>query len=146
MQIGEGFALKSPQASLPTAATQDRSLTADEPTTASEPRTVAEAMRPITEESAVTKLKQEQIPAPNPQPETGRYQTGRAPNAESNSPMQRAPVRFSDSERFSLGYELEAVGSRGVDAIELYGSLDHGSTWSLWGQDPDRSSPFDIET
>jgi hypothetical protein len=41
---------------------------------------------------------------------------------------------------------LEAVGSQGVEAIELYGSLDHGSTWALWGQDPDRSSPFDIET
>jgi hypothetical protein len=146
MQIGEGFALNSPQPSPPTPAMQESTSTAAAPRPASEPRTVAEAMRPITEESAVTKLKQEQIPAPNPQPETGRYQTGRAPNAESNSPMQRAPVRFSDSERFSLGYELEAVGSRGVDAIELYGSLDHGSTWSLWGQDPDRSSPFDIET
>ena len=120
--------------------------TATESMPASEPRTVAEAMRPITEESAVTKLKQEQIPAPDPQPETGRYQSGRAPSVKSNSAMQRAPVRFSDSERFSLGYELEAVGSRGVEAIELYGSLDHGSTWSLWGQDPDRSSPFDIET
>jgi hypothetical protein len=146
MQIGEGFALNSPQSSLPTAAMQESTSTVDDPTPASEPRTVAEAMRPITEESAVTKLKQEQIPAPDPQPETGRYQSGRAPSVKSNSAMQRAPVRFSDSERFSLGYELEAVGSRGVEAIELYGSLDHGSTWSLWGQDPDRSSPFDIET
>ena len=58
----------------------------------------------------------------------------------------RVPVRFSDSERFSLEYELEAVGSSGVEAIELYGSTDHGKTWKRWGADPDRSSPFDIET
>ena len=60
--------------------------------------------------------------------------------------MARAPVRYSDSERFSLAYELEAVGNYGVEAIELYGSLDGGKSWSLWGQDPDRNSPFDIET
>jgi hypothetical protein len=103
-------------------------------------------MRPITEESAVAKMQQEQIPAPKPQADAERYRSERASSPESKSALQRAPVRFSDSERFSLEYELEAVGSQGVEAIELYGSLDHGSTWSLWGQDPDRSSPFDIET
>jgi len=103
-------------------------------------------LRPITEESAVAKMQQEQIPAPKPQADAERYRSERASSPESKSALQRAPVRFSDSERFSLEYELEAVGSQGVEAIELYGSLDHGSTWSLWGQDPDRSSPFDIET
>ncbi len=48
--------------------------------------------------------------------------------------------------RFSLAYELEAVGAQGVDAIELYGSTDGGRKWELWGLDPDRTSPFDIET
>ena len=60
--------------------------------------------------------------------------------------MRRAPVRFSDSEQFSLEYELEAVGVRGVEAIELYGSDDGGPSWELWGRDPDRASPFDIQT
>ncbi|MDA9934142.1 hypothetical protein N9B88_00100 [Rubripirellula sp.] len=149
MEIGEGFGLNSPQGSLPRPAAQDGTpipAGVAESKSASEPRTVAEAMRPITEQSAVTKLQQEQIPAPNPQAEPERYRSERVSAPESKSAMQRAPVRFSDSERFSLEYELEAVGSQGVEAIELYGSLDHGSTWSLWGQDPDRSSPFDIET
>jgi hypothetical protein len=149
MQIGEGFGLNSPQPSIPSPRTQSRNSMPTgvaESKAASEPRTVAEAMRPITEESAVAKLQQEQIPAPKPQAESERYRSERASSPESKSAMQRAPVRFSDSERFSLEYELEAVGSQGVEAIELYGSLDHGSTWSLWGQDPDRSSPFDIET
>jgi hypothetical protein len=56
------------------------------------------------------------------------------------------PFRFSDSNRFSLEYELEAVGASGVEAVELYGSTDAGETWKRWGSDPDRSSPFDIET
>ena len=103
-------------------------------------------MRPITEESAVSRLQQEQIPAPNPQTPAERYRSERASTPDAGSAMKRAPVRFSDSKRFSLSYELEAVGSQGVEAIELYGSLDHGGTWTLWGQDPDRSSPFDIET
>jgi len=149
MQIGEGFGLNSPQPSMPNPAAQSRTSMPGgiaEPKSASEPRTVAEAMRPITEESAVAKMQQEQIPAPKPQADAERYRSERASSPESKSALQRAPVRFSDSERFSLEYELEAVGSQGVEAIELYGSLDHGSTWSLWGQDPDRSSPFDIET
>ena len=137
MQIGDGFGLNSPQRS-----SQELTAKKEKP----KPMTAAEAMRPITEESAVAKLKQEEIPAPKAQSDAGRYRSDRAEAVDSNLAMQRAAVRFSDSQRFSLGYELEAVGSQGVEAIELYGSLDHGSTWSLWGQDPDRSSPFDIET
>jgi hypothetical protein len=33
-----------------------------------------------------------------------------------------------------------------VDAIELYGTTDGGQTWKKWGSDPDKTSPFDIET
>lgn len=149
MQIGEGFGLNSSPSAIPSHGAQARASIAGgvvESNSASEPRTIAEAMRPITEESAVAKLQKEQIPAPRPQAETQRYRSERASSLESKTAMQRAPVRFSDSERFSLEYELEAVGSQGVEAIELYGSLDHGRTWSLWGQDPNRSSPFDIET
>ncbi len=58
----------------------------------------------------------------------------------------QVPVRFSDSVRFSLEYDLEAVGSRGVEAVELWGTMDAGETWKRWGTDPDLTSPFDIET
>lgn len=58
----------------------------------------------------------------------------------------KAPMRFSDSVRFSLEYELEAVGAGGVEAVELYGSNDGGRSWDRWGDDPDLKSPFDIET
>jgi hypothetical protein len=99
-----------------------------------QPRTAVEAMRPLSEQSAVP----EKIPAPKPK----RARVKRPAVAE----VPRAPIRHSDSERFSLEYELQAVGNLGVDAIELYGSVDGGDTWDLWGTDPDRVSPFDIET
>ncbi len=113
------------------------------------PRTPAEAMRPIEEPSQVSSLLQEEIPTPEGQPDP--YRTERAtpsPTGASDlaSMMERAPVRYSDSVRFSLEYELEAVGIRGVETIELYGTTDGGNTWDLWGSDPDRTSPFDIET
>lgn len=63
-----------------------------------------------------------------------------------NRLSQLAPVRFSDSLRFSLDYEIEAIGGRGVQDVELYGTTDGGETWTRWGQDPDRQTPFDIET
>ncbi|MGI9470387.1 MAG: hypothetical protein ACR2NZ_02565 [Rubripirellula sp.] len=155
MQIGEGFNLNSPQQSTaspsgiggsPQLAPAQSS--ASQPKAKPRPRTAAEAMRPISEKSAVESPSEEEIPAPQPEPdpEADRYRARRATPVDPRIAMQRAPVRFSDSERFSLEYELEAVGNQGVEAIELYGSLDHGRTWSLWGQDPDRMSPFDIET
>jgi hypothetical protein len=111
-------------------------------------------MRPIEEPSQVSSLLQEEIPTPEGQPDP--YRTQRAtPSRATPSPtggsdlasmMERAPVRYSDSVRFSLEYELEAVGIRGVESVELYGSTDGGNTWDLWGSDPDRTSPFDIET
>jgi hypothetical protein len=111
-------------------------------------RTAAEAMRPLSEQSAVPESNREEIKTPKPEidPNADRYKAKRSTPADPAIAMARAPVRYSDSERFSLAYELEAVGSYGVDAIELYGSVDSGRSWSLWGKDPDRSSPFDIET
>jgi hypothetical protein len=104
-------------------------------------RTLSEAMRPMSEQSAVPPQLEEAAAK-----ET--YQSRRSsPTPPSPTSLAaRVPVRYSDSERFSLEYELEAVGSQGVEAIELYGSTDEGRSWKLWGRDPDRSSPFDIET
>ncbi|WP_236695908.1 hypothetical protein [Rhodopirellula islandica] len=59
---------------------------------------------------------------------------------------ERSVIRHSDSNRFSLDFEIEAIGGRGVEAIELYGTIDGGLNWKRWGTDPDKASPFDIET
>jgi hypothetical protein len=52
---------------------------------------------------------------------------------------------LTNSRRFSLDYDVEAVGPEGVAEVELWGTIDSGSTWVKWGADPDRASPFDVE-
>ena len=129
------------------------SPTAPAPPQRPRPRTPAEAMKPIDAPSEVSSLLQEEVPTPAGEP--APYQSQRAtispgPNDplrnQLSNMLDRAPVRYSDSQRFSLEYELEAVGIQGTEAIELYGSTDGGGHWELWGRDPDRTSPFDIET
>jgi hypothetical protein len=56
------------------------------------------------------------------------------------------PIRYSRSRKFSLDYEVESAGMAGVGDVELWGTTDRGLTWKRWGADPDRESPFDIET
>jgi hypothetical protein len=134
------------------------------------PRTLNQAMRPMTpgSESSVSSPESiptppaksrspEQIPTPAASPtppDNRRYRAERAEQltVEQQQRYDRAqlarnvPFRYSKSNRFSLEYELEAVGASGVEAVELYGSVDAGRTWKRWGADPDRTSPFDIET
>ncbi len=45
-----------------------------------------------------------------------------------------------------MEYEVESVGARGVSDVELWGTRDGGRSWELWGTDPDKVTPFDIET
>ena len=59
---------------------------------------------------------------------------------------ESVPYRFSKSNDFELDYQLHAVGADGIEKVELYGSLDSGRTWKLWGADPDKASPFDVVT
>jgi hypothetical protein len=139
-QISNGFGLNSPQQQTLTTSPQTRPNQV-------QPRTAAEAMRPIAADSAVPRPVVEEIapPAPQVDPDPRQYQSRRSSTNRADM-MARIPSRYSKSLRFSLVYELEAVDNRGVDAVELYGSTDSGSTWSLWGHDADRNSPFDIET
>lgn len=136
-QVTNPYGLNSPQQQM---------LTQTHTPPAQRPRTAAEAMRPISEGSAVQR-QIEHVPTPAPQVDRdpGRYQSMRS-STNRNDLVARIPSRYSKSLRFSLLYELEAVDNRGVEAVELYGSTDGGNTWSLWGKDEDRSSPFDIET
>lgn len=51
----------------------------------------------------------------------------------------------SSSKMFSLDYNIENDTDSPVASVELWGTTDEGQTWQMWGQDPDRSSPFDIQ-
>ena len=52
---------------------------------------------------------------------------------------------FSSSKTFSLDYSIENEPESPIASVELWGTTDEGQTWQLWGQDPDRASPFDIQ-
>lgn len=64
---------------------------------------------------------------------------------ESVSPPLGNRPRMTKSKRFSLDYDIEAVGPEGVADVELWGTADQGQTWARWGSDPDRASPFEVE-
>ena len=52
---------------------------------------------------------------------------------------------FSSSKAFSLDYNIDNDPDAPISSVELWGTADQGQTWQLWGLDPDRQSPFDIE-
>ncbi len=136
------------------------------------PRTAAEAMRPLPPAAgavapvpadlpAVPPAFQgvEDLPPPPPAVATAKPAAPAVIPETSFKPADVAPpiatpqfyddrvvIQPSDSNRFSLEYEVEAVGRQGLATVELYGTLDGGQSWRLWGEDPDRQSPFDIET
>lgn len=51
---------------------------------------------------------------------------------------------YSRSKAFSLDYDIDMTRGSQVSGIELWGTMDNGKTWSKWGEDEDRESPFDI--
>jgi hypothetical protein len=143
---------KLPQTKPPVTRDNDHRFPGEpEPAPRQRPATPAEAMKPLDQPSALPESfrdsqSPEKVPAPLGSIETpDSGQPYSAKRISEHALVDRVPVRYSLSERFSLEYELEAVGGQGVDSIELYGTLDEGQTWSLWGQDPDKVSPFDIE-
>ena len=52
---------------------------------------------------------------------------------------------YSNSKAFSLDYNIDNDSDAPISIVELWGTSDEGQTWQMWGQDPDRASPFDIE-
>ncbi|MEX0824721.1 MAG: hypothetical protein WD119_01065 [Pirellulaceae bacterium] len=125
-------------------------------------------------ESATRPLPIEQIPSPTPRPaeapdvvigddateKADERQSATQPTDEqATTPVyqnasvrlldqlpQGSLVRRSNTRTFSLDYEIDAVGSQGLDSIELWCTKDGGETWKYWDKDPDEESPFDIIT
>lgn len=58
----------------------------------------------------------------------------------------RAPVQIIGSNRFRLNYGIDAIDPSGVDKVVLWVTRNDGQTWKTWGTDPDRRSPFPVET
>ncbi len=52
--------------------------------------------------------------------------------------------QMTNSTRFRLEYDVDAVGPSGVAEVQLWATADGGHTWRLWGTDEDLQSPFDV--
>jgi hypothetical protein len=52
---------------------------------------------------------------------------------------------YANTRAFSLDYQIENDPGAPITEVELWGTIDEGRTWEVWGLDPDRTSPFDIE-
>ena len=58
-------------------------------------------------------------------------------------PVGQRP-RMVNSRTFELQYELDSVGTSGVGRVELWGTLDGGRNWSVYGVDSDNRSPVPV--
>jgi hypothetical protein len=52
--------------------------------------------------------------------------------------------RMVNSRTFELEYEIDSVGPSGIAKVELWGTLNGGRTWSVYGVDPDHRSPVPV--
>ncbi len=68
--------------------------------------------------------------------------SGFAASAAPPSPRER-DIRYINTTDLSLAYTLEDVGPSGVSVVELWFTRD-GRTWQRHGEDPDKTSPFQV--
>jgi hypothetical protein len=119
------------------------------PAPAPRPKTAAAAMRPIGESDPVMANDQQSASRVSPDttvPENIAINTSIGEPIGDGLATSGVQIRHCNSRKFSLEYEIESAGLAGVSDVELWGTRDRGLTWKRWGSDPDRESPFDIET
>jgi hypothetical protein len=61
-------------------------------------------------------------------------------------PRLSKQTRVVNSRKFQIGYKVEDVGPSGVGDVELFITEDDGDKWFKYGNDIDRTSPFQVET
>jgi len=52
---------------------------------------------------------------------------------------------MSASRKFALEYDIESAGPGGVADVELWMTSDRGATWTKFGTDADKASPYEVE-
>lgn len=115
------------------------------------PRELSTRNRPIeTTPARLTPRPQSYPPVPSrPEPAVGSHVPSSTMTNNSAPHLTGLPggetPRMTNTRRFHLEYEINAVGPAGIGAAELWGTIDGGRTWSNWGSDPDQKSPFLVE-
>ncbi len=75
--------------------------------------------------------------APQPRPS--------ASAANQGGPGSGASTLLVDRPRFKLQYAVDDAGPNGPATVELWITQDGGRTWIRRGEDPDRTSPIDVD-
>jgi hypothetical protein len=60
-------------------------------------------------------------------------------------PPRQPQAYASKSRAFSLDYGVEVDPGNQVSDVELWATVDGGRSWAMWGNDPDKVSPFDVK-
>lgn len=68
------------------------------------------------------------------------------PPASAAEPKEtpRPQPKLVGRRKFRLNYTVEKVGKSGVESVELFITQDGGKKWYRYGEDADRTSPFDV--
>lgn len=84
-----------------------------------------------------------------PQPPVASQATvAQQPPVATQTPVpQAAPTQahMSASRQFHLDYDVEATNGNNVARVSLWTTVDNGQTWTLYGEDPDKISPFLVD-
>ncbi|QDU64681.1 Ser-Thr-rich glycosyl-phosphatidyl-inositol-anchored membrane family protein [Planctomycetes bacterium Pan216] len=84
---------------------------------------------------ASTKPKVQQASAVEPQPQP-------KPVEKPKPAPKRIPLLNTQS--CAIDYALRGVGPAGIGKVELYYTKDNGQSWKLYGEDKDRTPPFEV--
>ena len=57
----------------------------------------------------------------------------------------KSNTQIISTRRFRLSYDINAIDPSGVGKVDLWITENQGSSWQLWGSDPDKTSPFPVE-
>lgn len=84
---------------------------------------------------------------PGLRPEVARDRWESDPlGADAASPRRSTGLtKVINTRKFNIGYACDDVGPSGVGAVELYVTEDGGRRWYRYGEDADRTSPFEVD-
>jgi hypothetical protein len=75
-----------------------------------------------------------------------RWSNPEAPTVDTGNAFRpQARQRIVSTRKFQLGYKVDDVGPSGVGGVDLFISQDQGRRWWRYGEDTDRTSPFDVQ-
>jgi len=85
-------------------------------------------------------------PAFRPDVTQNRWSSPDSPQVDSGPAFRpQARQRIVNTRQFQLGYKLDDVGPSGVGGVDLFITQDQGRKWWRYGEDADRTSPFDVQ-